>query len=105
MINGVHALIYTKDADGLRAFFRDVLKLPSVDAGHGWLIFALPRGRVVTEDEDLFAGGSQGFFRARQSCPATRVYASGKCAARKSRGCVEARARGILHRMPASELP
>lgn len=42
MITGVHALIYTKDADGVRAFFRDVLGLPSVDAGGGWLIFALP---------------------------------------------------------------
>jgi predicted enzyme related to lactoylglutathione lyase len=42
MINGVHALIYTRDADGVRAFFGDVLKFPSVDAGHGWLIFALP---------------------------------------------------------------
>jgi predicted enzyme related to lactoylglutathione lyase len=42
MINGVHALIYTRDADGVRAFFRDVLRFPSVDAGHGWLIFALP---------------------------------------------------------------
>ena len=35
MINGIHALIYTKDADGVRAFFRDVLKWPSVNAGHG----------------------------------------------------------------------
>jgi len=69
MINGVHALIYTQDADGLRAFFRDVLKLPSVDAGHGWLIFALPRGRVVTDDEDSFAGGSQGFFRCSPKLP------------------------------------
>ncbi len=42
MINGVHALIYTRDAEGVRAFFRDVLKFPSVDAGHGWLIFGLP---------------------------------------------------------------
>src|ERR1700737_4798182 len=42
MINGVHALIYTKDADGVRAFFRDVLKFPSIYAGHGWPIFALP---------------------------------------------------------------
>ncbi len=42
MITGVHALIYTKDADGVRAFFRNVLKFHSVDAGHGWLIFALP---------------------------------------------------------------
>jgi len=42
MINGIHALIYNKEADKLRAFFRDVLGLPSVDAGQGWLIFALP---------------------------------------------------------------
>ena len=42
MINGVHALLYSKDADATRAFFRDVLELESVDAGHGWLIFALP---------------------------------------------------------------
>jgi hypothetical protein len=42
MIKGVHALIYSKQAEQVRAFFRDVLKYPSVDAGHGWLIFALP---------------------------------------------------------------
>ena len=42
MINGVHALIYSKDVDAARAFFRDVLRFPFVDAGEGWLIFALP---------------------------------------------------------------
>jgi predicted enzyme related to lactoylglutathione lyase len=42
MITGVHALIYTKDADDVRAFFRDVLGFPSVDSGEGWLLFALP---------------------------------------------------------------
>ena len=42
MISGIHAIIYSKQADRLREFFRDVLKLPSVDAGHGWLIFAAP---------------------------------------------------------------
>ena len=42
MINAVHAVIYTKDAEAVRAFFRDVLGFSSVDAGHGWLIFALP---------------------------------------------------------------
>jgi len=42
MIHGVHALIYSKDADGVRSFFKDVLNMPNVDAGHGWLIFALP---------------------------------------------------------------
>lgn len=42
MINGAHVVIYTKDAAADRAFFRDVLGFSSVDAGHGWLIFALP---------------------------------------------------------------
>lgn len=42
MITGVHALIYSQDAAAVRAFFRDVLGFPSVDAGDGWLIFALP---------------------------------------------------------------
>jgi len=42
MINGVHALIYTKNPDAVRAFFRDVVGAPSVDAGGGWPIFALP---------------------------------------------------------------
>jgi catechol 2,3-dioxygenase-like lactoylglutathione lyase family enzyme len=42
LINGAHIVIYTKDAEADRAFFRDVLKFSSVDAGHGWLIFAMP---------------------------------------------------------------
>ena len=42
MINGIHALMYAGDADKTRAFCRDVLRLPAVDAGHGWLIFGLP---------------------------------------------------------------
>jgi hypothetical protein len=42
MITGIHTLIYANDADKVRAFFRDVLQFPSVDVGHGWVIFALP---------------------------------------------------------------
>jgi predicted enzyme related to lactoylglutathione lyase len=42
MITGVHALIYTKQPDAVRAFFNDVVGSPHVDAGRGWLIFALP---------------------------------------------------------------
>lgn len=42
MISGVHAIIYSKQAERLRTFLLDTLKLPSVDAGGGWLIFALP---------------------------------------------------------------
>jgi catechol 2,3-dioxygenase-like lactoylglutathione lyase family enzyme len=42
MISGAHVILYSKDAEADRAFFRDVLNLKNVDAGHGWLIFALP---------------------------------------------------------------
>lgn len=42
MITGLHAILHTKDPDGLRAFFRDVLEWKSVDAGGGWMIFAAP---------------------------------------------------------------
>jgi catechol 2,3-dioxygenase-like lactoylglutathione lyase family enzyme len=52
MINGAHIVIYTKDAEADRAFFRDVLKLSSVDAGHGWLIFALPPLEAAFHDSE-----------------------------------------------------
>jgi catechol 2,3-dioxygenase-like lactoylglutathione lyase family enzyme len=42
MINGAHIVLSSKDAEADRAFLRDVLGFPSVDAGRGWLIFALP---------------------------------------------------------------
>jgi len=42
MISGAHVIIYSKDAEADRRSFRDVLNFPTVDAGHGWLIFALP---------------------------------------------------------------
>ena len=46
MIHGAHVIIFSTDAEADRAFFRDVLAYPSVDAGHGWLIFALPPGEL-----------------------------------------------------------
>ncbi|MGH9949763.1 MAG: VOC family protein [Pyrinomonadaceae bacterium] len=47
MINGAHIVIYSTDAEADRAFLRDVLGLSSVDAGDGWLIFALPPSEVA----------------------------------------------------------
>ncbi|MGO4616140.1 VOC family protein [Nocardia sp. 2YAB30] len=40
MITAVHTLVYAKDPDAARAFFRDVLQWPNVDAHDGWLLFA-----------------------------------------------------------------
>ena len=47
MITGLHSIIYAKDADKIRTFLRDVLGLKSVDAGHGWLIFAAPPTEIA----------------------------------------------------------
>jgi hypothetical protein len=52
MIHGAHVIIYSKDADADRAFFRDVLKYPSADAGHGWLIFALPPAEIAVHPSE-----------------------------------------------------
>jgi predicted enzyme related to lactoylglutathione lyase len=52
LITGVHALLFTTDADADRVFFRDVLGLPSVDAGGGWLIFALPPAELAAHPAD-----------------------------------------------------
>ena len=52
MITGVHAIIFNQDADAVRAFFRDTLGFRSVDAGGGWLIFALPPAELGIHPTD-----------------------------------------------------
>src|SRR5260370_22307580 len=52
MIYGAHMIVYSKDADADRAFFRDILGWASVDAGHGWLIFALPPAEAAVHPSD-----------------------------------------------------
>jgi catechol 2,3-dioxygenase-like lactoylglutathione lyase family enzyme len=47
MITGAHSIIYSRDAEADRAFLRDVLGFPNVDAGEGWLIFGLPPSEVA----------------------------------------------------------
>src|ERR1700741_3668159 len=56
MINGAHSIIYSTNPDADRAFLRDVLKLPHVDVGGGWLIFGLPPAEVAVhpaEENDV----------------------------------------------------
>jgi catechol 2,3-dioxygenase-like lactoylglutathione lyase family enzyme len=52
MISGAHVIVYSKDAEADRAFFTKVLGFKSVDAGHGWLIFALPPGEAAFHPSD-----------------------------------------------------
>jgi catechol 2,3-dioxygenase-like lactoylglutathione lyase family enzyme len=60
MIFGSHIVVYSADADADRAFLADVLGLPSVDAGHGWLIFALPPAEVAVHPDN--GGASHELF-------------------------------------------
>ena len=52
MVSGAHVIIYSTRAEEDRAFLRDVLGFKSVDAGHGWLIFALPPAEVAFHPSD-----------------------------------------------------
>jgi predicted enzyme related to lactoylglutathione lyase len=56
VINGMHAVVFSPEAEQVRAFFRDVLELPAVDAGGGWLIFALPPAELAVHPS---GGGSR----------------------------------------------
>lgn len=47
VIHGAHTILFADDAVAARAFLRDVLEFAAVDAGGGWLIFALPPGEVA----------------------------------------------------------
>ena len=51
MITGMHSIVYASDADAARAFFRDVLGLPWVDAHDGWLIFRQPPSELAVHPQ------------------------------------------------------
>jgi catechol 2,3-dioxygenase-like lactoylglutathione lyase family enzyme len=61
MISAAHIIVYSKNAEADRAFFRDVLGFKSVDAGHGWLVFALPPGEAAVHPSDE-NGGHELYF-------------------------------------------
>jgi hypothetical protein len=51
-IIGAHVIVYSTNAEADRDFFRDVLRYPYADAGHGWLIFALPPAELAVHPSD-----------------------------------------------------
>ena|SRR5687767_361172 len=58
MIIGAHSIIYSKKPEADRVFLRDVMKLPNIDVGDGWLIFGLPPAEVAvhpSEKNDVHA--------------------------------------------------
>jgi catechol 2,3-dioxygenase-like lactoylglutathione lyase family enzyme len=52
VITGMHAIVFSPEAEKVRAFFGDVLGLSSVDAGGGWLIFAMPPAELAVHPAD-----------------------------------------------------
>jgi catechol 2,3-dioxygenase-like lactoylglutathione lyase family enzyme len=62
MITGAHAMIFSADADADRRFLKDVLDLPWIDSGGGWLIFKLPPGELGVH------GGDNGFHQIYFIC-------------------------------------
>ncbi|MCU1616704.1 MAG: hypothetical protein JWO98_4244 [Frankiales bacterium] len=52
MITGSHVILYSSDAEGDRAFLGELLRLPAVDAGGGWLIMQLPPGEVAVHPSE-----------------------------------------------------
>jgi catechol 2,3-dioxygenase-like lactoylglutathione lyase family enzyme len=52
VINGLHAIVFSPEAEKVRAFLGDVLELPSADAGGGWLIFAAPPAELAVHPSD-----------------------------------------------------
>ncbi len=52
MITGMHAVVFSPQAEEVRTFFTDVLGLPSADVGGGWLVFALPPAELAVHPAD-----------------------------------------------------
>jgi len=62
MINGAHAMIFSKDPESDRNFLKDVLEIPCIDSGGGWLIFKLPPAELGVH------GGDNGFHQLYFIC-------------------------------------
>jgi catechol 2,3-dioxygenase-like lactoylglutathione lyase family enzyme len=72
VIAGVHTILYARDAEAARAFFRDVLGLDSADAGGGWLVFALPPGELACHPVERSEQGGAELFLMCRDLEATR---------------------------------
>ena len=76
MITGVHAVLFSEDAEAVRTFLRDMLDLDSVDAGGGWLIFALPPAELAAHPSE--SSGRHQLYLMCDDIEATREELSSK---------------------------
>ena len=78
MIAGAHTILFARDAEAARAFFRDVLELDAVDAGGGWLIFALPPGELACHPAEAAAAGRAELYLMCPDVEAARAELEGR---------------------------
>ena len=76
MITGVHAIVFSPEAEKVRAFFTDVLGLPSADGGEGWPIFALPPAELAVHPAE--DGGRQQLYLMCDDIQATLAELRGQ---------------------------
>jgi len=70
LITGAHGMIFTRDEQADRAFLRDVLEIPCIDSGGGWLIFKLPPAELGVH------GGENGFHQIYFMCGDADAFVS-----------------------------
>jgi catechol 2,3-dioxygenase-like lactoylglutathione lyase family enzyme len=68
VITGMHAIVFSPQAEKVRAFFADILGLPSADAGGGWLIFALPPAELAVHPADSVGDHGAGHHELYLMC-------------------------------------
>ena len=79
MIRGAHVILYSTDADADRAFLQELLDLPAVDAGGGWLILQLPPGEVAVHPAE--ASGATELYLVCDDIKETVAELTAKCVA------------------------
>jgi catechol 2,3-dioxygenase-like lactoylglutathione lyase family enzyme len=77
MINGVHAIIYSKDVEADRAFFRDILKFPHVDVGGGRLFFKAPPTELAMHESEKNGAHEIWLMTDDVAAEVTRLKAAG----------------------------
>jgi catechol 2,3-dioxygenase-like lactoylglutathione lyase family enzyme len=96
VIAGAHAILFSEDAEATRAFLRDVLGFHGVDAGGGWLIFALPPAELAAHPADG-DGGRCELYLMCHDIEATKAELEGKGV--EFTGPVEDQGWGLLARL------
>jgi hypothetical protein len=91
MISGAHVILYSRDAEADRVFLSDVLGLHSVDAGGGWLIFALPPSEVA-----VHPSGRNNVHELYFLCEDVRAFAAEMARRGVAVGPIESRGWGEL---------